>query len=48
MNKIAATSIYPEELLTVVVGDSKKLLEQLSEKGFGEINTYEFDDVFNN
>ena len=48
VNKIAATSIYPEELLTVVVGDSKKLLAQLSEKGFGEINTYEFDDVFNN
>ena len=48
VNKIAADSINPEELITVLVGDSKKLLEQINEQEFGETIVLEFDDVFSN
>lgn len=48
VNKIAADSIIPEELITVLVGDSKKLQKQMNEQEFGEIIVLEFDDVFSN
>ncbi len=47
VNKIATNSIYPDNLITVLVGDSKSIFSQLNEKDFGEITTLEFDDVFN-
>jgi zinc protease len=46
VNNIANNSIYPDELITVLVGDSKSIFSQLSEKEFGEITTLEFEDVF--
>jgi zinc protease len=46
VNKIANNSIYPDELITVLVGDSKSIFSQLSEKEFGEITTLEFEEVF--
>lgn len=46
VNKIADNSINPEELLTVLVGDSKKIFEQAKGKEFGETIVIEFDDVF--
>ena len=45
VNKIAADSIYPEELITVLVGDSKKITELIKEEEFGEIVILSFDDV---
>ena len=45
VNKIAANSIYPEELITVLVGDSKKITELIKEQEFGEIVVLSFDDV---
>jgi zinc protease len=46
VNKIAYNSIYPDELITVLVGDSKSIFSQLSENDFGEITTLEFEEVF--
>jgi zinc protease len=46
VNKIVGYSINPEELITVLVGDSKKLLEQISEQEFGERIVIQFDEVF--
>lgn len=46
VNKIAANSIYPEELITVLVGDSKKITELIKEEEFGEIVVLLFGDVF--
>jgi len=46
VNKIANNSIYPDELITVLVGDSKSIFSQLSENEFGEITTLEFEEVF--
>jgi zinc protease len=46
VNKIANNSIYPDELITVLVGDSKSIFSQLSENEFGDIMTLEFEDVF--
>ena len=46
VNSIAKISICPDELITVLVGDSKSIFSQLSEKEFGEITTLEFEDVF--
>ena len=46
VNNIANNSIYPDELITVLVGDSKSIFSQLREKEFGEITTLEFEDVF--
>lgn len=48
VNKVAADSINSEELITVLVGDSKKLKKQINEQEFGETIVLEFDDVFNN
>lgn len=46
VNRIANNSIFPEDLVTVLVGDSKKILEQLKAEEFGETIVIEFDDVF--
>ncbi len=46
VNKIANNSIYPDELITVLVGDSKRIFSQLSENEFGEITILEFEEVF--
>ena len=46
VNRIANDSIFPDELISVLVGDSKIILSQLSEKEFGEITNLEFEDVF--
>jgi len=46
VNKIANISIYPDELITILVGDSKSIFSQLIEKELGEITTLEFEDVF--
>ena len=46
VNNIANNSIYPDELITVLVGDSKSIFSQLSEKEFGAITILEFEDVF--
>ena len=46
VNKIANNSIYPDELISVLVGDSKIIFNQLNEKEFGEITILEFEDVF--
>ena len=48
VNKIATNSIYPEELITVMVGDSKKITELIKEEEFGEIVVLSVDDVFSN
>ncbi len=46
VNNIANKSIYPDELITVLVGDSKAIFSQLRKKEFGEIRVLEFEDVF--
>jgi zinc protease len=46
VNKIASDSIYGDELVSVLVGDSKKILNQLTEKEFGELTILEFEEVF--
>ncbi len=46
VNRIANDSIFPDELISVLVGDSKTIFSQLSEKEFGEIAILEFEDVF--
>lgn len=48
VNIIANNSIYSDELISVLVGDSKKILNQIKEKDFGEMKVLEFDDVFGN
>lgn len=47
INKITNEIFYPDELTTVLVGDGKKLLNQLNKKEFGDVVVLEFDDVFN-
>ncbi|MBE0570706.1 MAG: insulinase family protein [Ignavibacteriaceae bacterium] len=46
INKIAIDSIHPEQLITVLVGDSNKILRQINKDVFGEIVVLEFEDVF--
>jgi len=46
VNKITFDSIHPEELITILVGDSKKILGQLNGDEFGEIVVLNFEDVF--
>jgi zinc protease len=48
VNKITVGSIYPDELITVLVGDSKKIIKQISKEEFGETIVIEYDDVFKN
>lgn len=47
INKITNEIFYPYELTTVLVGDGKKIFNQLNKKEFGEVMVLEFDDVFN-
>ncbi len=46
VNKIAIDCICPEQLITVLVGDSDKILAQINGDEFGEISVLEFDNVF--
>ena len=46
VNKVTFDSIQPEELITVLVGDSKTILGQINEVEFGERIVLEFEDVF--
>ena len=48
VNQIAQSSINSDELVTILVGDSKLLLKQLSETDFGQIKNLDFEEVFNN
>jgi len=48
VNKIAVSSIYPDELISVLVGDSKKIIKQINKEEFGETIVLEYDDVFKN
>jgi zinc protease len=48
VNEIANNSIYPEDLITVLVGDSKKIFEQVNGEELGETILLEFEDVFRN
>jgi len=44
--KTTIDCIHPEELITVLVGDSKKILSQLTGDEFGETVFLDFEDVF--
>lgn len=46
VNKIAIDSIHPGELITVLVGDSKKILGQITGDEFGDTVILAFEDVF--
>ena len=46
INKITINSIHPEELITVLVGDSNRILGQINKDEFGEIFVLNFEDVF--
>lgn len=46
VNNITIDSIHPEELITILVGDSNKILGQINEVEFGESIVLEFEDVF--
>jgi len=46
VNKIANASIHTEELITVLVGDSNRILEQINKNEFGETVVLDFEDVF--
>jgi zinc protease len=46
VNQIAANSINTDKLITVLVGDSKKISGQIKGEEFGEIVLLEFDDIF--
>ncbi len=46
VNKTAGDSIQPDALITVLVGDSKKILKQLVREEFGEVTSIGYDDIF--
>jgi len=46
VNKTTTAAIRLEELITVLVGDSKKILGQINKDKFGELVVLEFNDVF--
>lgn len=46
INKVGTISIFSEEFVTVLVGDSQKILEQIKGAEFGEIKIVEFDNIF--
>ena len=46
VNSIAENSISPESIVSVLVGDSKKILSQMVGTEFGEISTLNFDEIF--
>ena len=47
VNSIAQSAFNPDELITVLVGDKGKILNQLSKEDFGEVKSLEFDELFN-
>lgn len=47
VNKIAFASYHPEELLTVLVGDSKQILSQIKGEEFGDVVLLEYENLFN-
>ena len=47
VNKVSSSSINCDKLITVLVGDSTKILNELKEDEFGQITVLEIDDVFN-
>jgi zinc protease len=47
VNKVTFESIQPEELITLLVGDSKTILSQIIGDEFGEIVVLDFENVFN-
>lgn len=46
VNKTTTDSIHPAELITVLVGDSNKILGQINKDEFGETVVLDFEDVF--
>ena len=46
VNSIASSSIHPDQLTTVLVGDSKNIIIQLDELDLGEVEVLEFDEIF--
>jgi len=46
INSIAYSTIYPEQLISVLVGDANKILNLTKENVFGKIDVLEFDEVF--
>jgi zinc protease len=47
INKITIESIHPEDLITVLVGDSDKILRKINEDDFGDTVVLNYEDVFN-
>lgn len=47
VNSIAENSVYPDKLITVLVGDSKKIIEQLKKEQFGEVEILKQEDILN-
>ena len=46
VNAVANYSIQPDEIISVLVGDSEKILSQLNEEEFGEIENITFEEIF--
>jgi len=46
VNSIANEAIHPDEIISVLVGDSTKIISQLAKKEFGEIVILNFDEIF--
>jgi len=46
VNSVAASSINSDQLISVLVGDARKISQQINENEFGEVTALEFDDVF--
>lgn len=46
VNTIAADTISPDNIISVLVGDSKKILSQMVGTEFGEISALNFDEIF--
>lgn len=46
INSVSQTAFLPDDLTTVLVGDSKKILTQLNKEDFGEIESLEIDELF--
>jgi len=46
INSIANKSICPDEIFSILVGDSKKIFTQLDKNEFGEISVIDFEEIF--
>jgi len=46
-NAVAENSIYPDKLITVLVGDADKIIDQLDKDNFGEVELLKQEDIFN-